>query len=301
MSTSIAEVKGFWNANPCQSALSRETDRRRYFEDISRKRFQGREWHIPTVAQFTSFRGEDVLEVGCGIGTDGFEFARNKARYVGVDLTPKSIEIAKERFELFGVPGRFEVANAEEGLPFPDSSFDHVYSFGVIHHSPEPQRIVREIYRVLRPGGTLTVMLYNRSSINYYVEIMFLRRIFRWCLLPPFMPGLLAAVTGFDRSKLEGHRETLKRKLTKEQWISMNTDGPFCPLARVYDRQEAASLFKDFENVRQEVWEFNVDHWSFIGKAMPDRIAKWIGRCCGWHRMIYATKPLSIEPRATND
>jgi len=120
---------------------------------------------------------------------------------------------------------------------------------------------------------------------------MFLRRIFRWCLLPAFMPGLLAAVTGFDRWKLEGHRKLLEKKMTKEQWISMNTDGPFCPLARVYGRREAAVLFKGFENVRQEIWEFNVDHWSFIGKAIPDRVAKWIGRRYGWHRMIYAQKP----------
>ena len=291
MNTTINEVKGFWNANPCQSDLSREQDRRRYFEDISNKRYHGREWHVPTVAQFSEFRGKDVLEIGCSIATDGLEFARNGARYVGVDLTPKSIEMAKERFNLFGFPGTFEVANAETRLPFPDDSFDHIYSFGVIHHSPVPERIVREIYRVLRPGGTLTVMLYNRSSINYYIEIMLLRRIFKWCLLPAFMPRLLAAVTGFDRWKLEGHREMLKKKLTKEQWISMNTDGPFCPLARVYDEREAAMLFKDFANVRQEVWEFNVDHWSFVGKAIPASVAKWIGRHWGWHRMIYATKP----------
>jgi ubiquinone/menaquinone biosynthesis C-methylase UbiE len=290
MNATISDVKGFWDANPCQSDLSSEQDRRRYFEDISRKRFQGREWHVPIVAAFGSFRGKDVLEIGCSIATDGLEFARNGANYVGIDLTPNSIELAKERFGLFGVSGKFEVANAEERLPFPDAAFDHVYSFGVIHHSPVPERIVREIYRVLRPGGTLTVMLYNRSSINYYVEIMFLRKIFRWCLLPAFMPGLLAAVTGFDRWKLEGHREMLKTKITKEQWISMNTDGPFCPLARVYNRREAAALFKDFDNVRQEIWELNVDHWSFIGKAIPASIAKWIGRRWGWHRMIYAEK-----------
>jgi ubiquinone/menaquinone biosynthesis C-methylase UbiE len=289
--TDITEVKGFWNANPCQSDLSSEQDRRRYFEDITRKRYRGRDWHVPTVARFTAFRGKDVLEIGCGIGTDGLEFARNGARYTGVDLTPKSIQLAKERFGLFGVGGRLEVANGEECLPFPDNSFDHVYSFGVIHHSPVPERIVHEIHRVLRPGGTLTVMLYNRSSINYYIEIMFLRRIFRWCLLPAFMPGLLASVTGFDRWKLEGHREFLKKKLTKEQWVSMNTDGPFCPLARVYSRREAAVLFKDFGNVRQEVWEFNVEHWPFIGKVLPDSVAKWIGRHWGWHRMIYARKP----------
>ena len=293
MKTNIVDVRGYWNANPCNSRLSQETDRRRYFEEISRKRYEGRDWHVPIVAKFNSFRGKDVLEIGCGIGTDGIEFARNGARYTGVDLTPKSTELAAERFGLFGVPGRFEVANAEECLPFGDNCFDHVYSFGVIHHSPAPEKIIREIYRVLRPGGTLTVMLYNRSSINYYVEIMFLRRIFRWCLLPAFMPGTLAAVTGFDRWKLEGHRDRLlkSKKLTKEEWISMNTDGPFCPLARVYNHQEAAVLFNAFENVRQEVWEFNVDHWSFIGKAMPNSLVKWLGRHWGWHRIIRGRKP----------
>jgi SAM-dependent methyltransferase len=292
MATSIDDVKTFWNANPCQSRLSQEAERRRYFEEISQKRFQGREWHIPIIARFDSFRGKDVVEIGCGVGTDGIEFARNGANYVGVDLTPKSVELTRERFQVFGVPGRFEVANAETGLPFPDASVDHVYSFGVIHHSPAPERIVGEIYRILRIGGTFTVMLYNRNSINYCIEIMFLRRLFKWCLLPKFMPRLLSAITGFDRWKLEGHRDLLRKRknISKDEWISMNTDGPFCPLARVYDRREAAALFSSFENVRQEVWEFNVEHWSFIGRAIPDSVAKWIGRRWGWHRMIYGIK-----------
>src|SRR5438067_4650160 len=171
MATSIEDVKSFWNTNPCQSRLSQQAERRRYFEEISRKRFQGREWHVPIVAKFESFRGKDVVEIGCGVGTDGIEFARNGANYVGVDLTPNSVELTRERFEVFGVPGQFEVANAETGLRFPDASVDHVYSFGVIHHSPTPENIVSEIYRILRKGGTFTVMLYNRRSINYYIEI----------------------------------------------------------------------------------------------------------------------------------
>jgi ubiquinone/menaquinone biosynthesis C-methylase UbiE len=292
VNATLDDVRKFWDTTPCQADLSRSDDRLRYFQEISDKRYGGREWHVPIVAQFPAFRGKDVLEIGCGIATDGLEFAKNGANYVGVDLTPHSIEMAKERFTLFGVPGRFEVANAEEGLPFPDSSFDHVYSFGVIHHSPKPEKIIREIHRVLRKHGSFTVMLYNRSSINYYVEIMFLRKLFRWCLLPSFMPKLIAGLTGFDRWKLEGHRQILaeKKRISKEEWISMNTDGPFCPLARVYDRQEAANLFKDFGNVRQEVWEFNVDHWSFVGRAIPKSVAQWMGRHWGWHRMIYGEK-----------
>lgn len=292
MKASLDEVRTFWDTGPCQASLSNAEDRRRYFQEISDRRYGRREWHVPTVAKFTAYRGKDLLEIGCSIATDGLEFAKNGANYVGVDLSPHSIELAKERFSLFGIPGRFEVANAENGLPFPDESFDHVYSFGVIHHSPAPEKIVRELRRVLRKGGTFTVMLYNKSSINYYVEIMFLRRLFRWLLLPNFMPGLLAAITGFDRWKLEGHHKILKERknMSKEEWISMNTDGPFCPLARVYSRKDAAELFRDLGNVRQEVWEFNVEHWSFIGGAMPQSLVKWLGRHWGWHRMIYGQK-----------
>jgi ubiquinone/menaquinone biosynthesis C-methylase UbiE len=288
--TDITEVKEFWNSNPCQSDLSTADDRRRYFEEISRNRFGKREWHVPTVAAFDQYRGKDVLEVGCSIATDGLEFAKNGANYTGVDLTPNAIEMARERFQLFGVPGRFEVSNAEERIPFADETFDHVYSFGVIHHSPVPEKIVREVHRVLRRGGTATVMLYNRSSINYYIEIMFLRKLFRHLLRPKWMPGVLAKITGFDQWKLEGHRETLTKKLTHEQWVSMNTDGPFCPLAKVYNHAEAAQLFADFAEVRQEVWEFNVDHWPGLSKILPKSAERWIGRQWGWHRMIYARK-----------
>jgi ubiquinone/menaquinone biosynthesis C-methylase UbiE len=291
MKANISEVKEFWDSSPCQSNLSEEEDRRRYFDEISRKRFEGREWHVPTVAEFDAFRGKTVLEIGCGVGTDGIEFAKNGANYVGVDLTPNSIELTRERFRLFGIPGQFEVANAEERLPFPDASVDHVYSFGVIHHSPAPEKIVREIHRVLRQGGTFTVMLYNRASVNYYVEIMFLRRIFRRLLLPKFMPKLLATITGFDQWKLQGHREMLKKKISKEEWISMNTDGPYCPLAKVYDHAEAAALFRDFTDVRQEVWEFNPDHWPGLSKILPVSLERWIGRRWGWHRMVHGRKP----------
>ena len=296
----VDDVKTFWNANPCQSTLSDHAERLRYFEEIRERRYRGREWHVPTIARFDQFRDRDVLEIGCGIGTDGVEFARNGARYVGVDLTPNAIGLARERFALYGLDGRFEVANGEARLPFPDESFDHVYSFGVIHHSPRSEAIVDEIYRVLRPGGSFTLMVYNRTSINYYIEIMFLRKLLRHALRPRFMPRLLARVTGLPEWKLDGHRQVLveKGRLSKQAWISMNTDGPFCPLAKVYGRREAAELLRSFGQVRQEVWEFNSDHWPVLGKLLPMRVERAIGRLWGWHRVVYGTKPGSRGSRA---
>ena len=291
MATDIVEVKGYWDTNPCNSNYSAEEDRRRYFEEVTYRRFHGREWHVPLIANFDGFKDKDVLEIGCGIGTDGQAFAEKGARYVGVDLSPNSIALSQERFNLFDIKGTFKVVNAEEGIPFPDDSFDHVYSFGVIHHTPNPRAVVDEIYRVLRQGGTFTVMLYNRSSINYHIEIMFLRKLFRWMLYPKFMPGLISKMTGFDAWKLEGHRELVKRgRMTKQEWININTDGPYCPLSRVYNKREAAKLFSKFDDLRQEIWEFNTEHWSFIGRSISTRLARWIGRKWGWHRIIYGRK-----------
>lgn len=295
MTTNISDVKVYWDANPCNSDYSNKKDRKKYFEEISYRRYNGREWHVPIIAKFEKFKNKDVLEIGCGIGTDGMEFAKKGARYFGIDLTPNAIKLSKERFELFNVKGTFKVVNAEEALPFPDNSFDHVYSFGVIHHTLNPEKIVNEIYRILRPGGAFTVMLYNRSSINYYIEIMFLRKLFRLILYPRFMPSLISKVTGLSEWRLKGHREIMikNRKLTKQEWININTDGPYCPLSRVYNKKEATALFRKFADLKMEIWEFNTDHWPFIKKFIPTKLARGIGRLWGWHRIIYGKKPIT--------
>ena len=291
MTEQIDDVRLFWDANPCGSTLSDLVERRAYFDDHERMRYS-LEPHIPEVARFAAYSGKDVLEIGCGIGCDGLQFARADARYVGVDLTPNGAGITKERLQIYGLPGETYVVDAE-ALPFDDASFDHVYSFGVIHHSPRTERIVDQIFRMLRPGGTVCVMVYNRSSINYYIEIMFLRKLFRLLLWPAFMPRLLAALLGFNREKLERHRALMleRPRMTKEQWVSMNTDGPDCPLAKVYNESEARALFAGFAEVRTEVRHFDRAHWSFLGKLMPDAFVRWLGKRWGWHRMVYARKP----------
>ena len=122
-------------------------------------------------------------------------------------------------------------------------------------------------------------MVYNKTSINYYVEIMFLRKLLRQLLRPSFMPKLIARVTGLDRAKLERHRELLRAKarLTKQEWLNLNTDGPDCPLSGVYTEAEARKLFVAFEAVRTEVWFFDRTHWPFIGRVMPRRLEECSG------------------------
>lgn len=288
---SINEVRTFWNTNPCGSRDSLQQNKIKYFNEIAYKRYL-KEWHIPIVANFSNFKNFDVLEIGCGLGTDGLQFRRNNARYVGVDLTPTAIEMTKEHFRLFGFQGKFLVVNAEK-LPFTDNTFDHIYSFGVIHHSPNTEAIVQEMHRVLRPGGSFCVMVYNKTSINYYIEIMFLRKMFRLLLYPSCMPMFISKITGLDKGKLHDHRNImLSKKMSKQEWININTDGPGCPLAKIYNKNEALCLFKKFEDVKTEVWFFDKSHWPFIGRLLPRYVCRLLGRYWGWHRIIYGRKPV---------
>jgi len=135
-------------------------------------------------------------------------------------------------------------------------------------------------------------MVYNRSSINYYIEIMFLRKLFRLLLRPSWMPRVLSSVLGFKRSVLERHRQLMLERphMTKAEWISINTDGPDCPLAKVYNAGEARKLFSKFDDFRTEAWHFDRSHWSFLGRALPDRFVRYLGRRWGWHRVVYVRK-----------
>jgi len=93
---------------------------------------------------------------------------------------------------------------------------------------------------------------------------------------------------------LRGYREIIIKKgnMSKEEWISINTDGPYCPLAKVYDKKEAFELFKIFEDLRMEAWGFNNSRWSFIGKLIPTSVSHRLGRIWGWHRIVYGRKPV---------
>ena len=209
--------------------------------------------HIPEVVQFGRWADRDVLEVGCGIGTDGARFAGSGARYTGVDQTETAISLARRRFDLKELAGRFQSCSATS-LPFDDGSFDLVYSHGVVHHIADTESAVREFHRVLRPGGTALVMVYHRDSFNYRVNIMMIRRMLAAMLVVPGAPSGIARLTGESPDVLEGHRELLRKHglgyLTDgERFLSNNTDGPGNPLSKVYSRSDVRALFSDFASV----------------------------------------------------
>lgn len=290
---SLNDIKYFWSKHPCGSDTSSNSDKKKFFIEVERYRYN-KIRSIKEMAEFESYNDKKVLEVGCGIGTDGRQFIQSGAIYTGINLDEGSTNYAREAFNLFGLKGKLCVMNAEE-LDFENNSFDHIYSHGVIHHSPNTEKIVQEMYRVLKPGGTINIMIYNKSSINYYFEIMLIRKIFRLLLYFPKSPYVISKITGFNQDKLLSHKNImLNEKMTKNRWISINTDGPDCPLAKVYNKQQSTKLFMEqgFIDIDHKIRYFNKEHYSFLGKLIPYNIADLIGKIGGWHRWVRAIKPL---------
>ena len=154
-------VREFWNAEPCGSRYLENQDN---FEAHARARYR-LEPHIPEFAGFASAKGMRVLEIGVGMGADYLEWLKAGAYATGVDLSSASLEKARRRCEMAGYRPDLRVADGEN-LPFPDSVFDVVYSYGVMHHSPNPEACVQEAWRVLKPGGQARIMLYHHPSLT---------------------------------------------------------------------------------------------------------------------------------------
>jgi 2-polyprenyl-3-methyl-5-hydroxy-6-metoxy-1,4-benzoquinol methylase len=163
----IDTVKAYWDARPCNIRHSKlPVGSKEYFNEVEKRKYYV-EPHIPAFAQFERWKGKRVLEVGCGIGTDTINFARAGAQVTAVDLSSESISVAKKRAEVFGFGERvrFCQADAERLSEFvPVEPYDLVYSFGVIHHTPNPPRAAHEIRKFMGRDSELRLMLYAKNS-----------------------------------------------------------------------------------------------------------------------------------------
>jgi SAM-dependent methyltransferase len=291
-------VREFWQANPCGSKFAdAPVGTRAFFERVEAHRYE-KEWHIPAAAGFDGARGLKVLEIGCGLGTDGARFARAGAAYTGVDLTEAAVSLARRNFELQELPGEFRTADAEN-LDFADGSFDLVYSHGVLHHTPDTARAVREVHRVLKPGGRAVVMLYHRDSYNYRVNIGVLRRAGAHLLRTGAGVKLAHLLTGEPSASLREHaariREDSRQYLSAGEFLSRNTDGAGNPLTRVYSRREARELFRDFAEVELATHFLNKRWLPLVGPLLPRPAEAWLAARWGWHLWVYARKAVSSE------
>lgn len=256
-----------WGQDPCgaEHGAEQEFGTREFFDSVERHRYTEYAPWMPSVMGFDKFAGARLLEIGCGMGSDLLQFARGGAVCTGIDLTPRSVEITRHRFKLYGQRGDFVLSDGEH-LPFADESFDVVYSNGVLHHTPDTAGAVREVHRVLRRGGTAKVMLYHKHSLYYWSE-MIVRR------------GLIGG-------------EFLRGRSTHEimsRWVEHSEHGGR-PLVKVYSRRESRKLFEMFSEVKVEVEQFTRPELRVLSRLVNENLFQRLRRSIGWNVIITATK-----------
>jgi 2-polyprenyl-3-methyl-5-hydroxy-6-metoxy-1,4-benzoquinol methylase len=268
---SIEKVKKYWDQRPCNIRHSPEpVGTRKYFDEVEARKYFV-EPHIPRFAEFERWRGKEVLEIGCGIGTDTVNFARSGARVTAVELSPKSMAIARQRVEVYGLNERvkFYEGSAEELASFlPIKTFDLVYAFGVIHHTPHPERVLEQLRNYVRPGTILKIMVYHRRSWKVF-----------W------------AVMKYGKGNFRNVKEIVARH-SEAQTGS--------PVTYTYTRREARRLLEGHGFRVTEMW---VDHIfpyrvseyvqyryrRALGfRLIPPPLFRWLERRVGWHLCITA-------------
>jgi SAM-dependent methyltransferase len=246
------EVQTFWNAHPCGDhivgGLRQEfaDDYERFFAAYDRWRYD-QEGHIPATLDRFPWQGKKVLEIGLGQGAESEQLIRRGARWSGLDLTAESVARVGARLSIRDLPHDDLKQGSALAIPYPDSSFDYVFSHGVLHHIPDIATAQAEIHRVLKPGGTLVAMLYARRSLNFQVSIRVIRRAVLAGAYPfrRFVRG-----TGMLRKHLDNAAEVgLRNYLSLATFTHRNTDGPLNPFARVYSVPEVARDFPSFQVV----------------------------------------------------
>jgi ubiquinone/menaquinone biosynthesis C-methylase UbiE len=263
-----------WTTDPCGPETTAAPGTAAYAQELIAGRHAYAPWFTEALG-YAGTAGLDVLDVGCGQGIDLAQYAAAGARVTGIDLTPHHAQLARSHLEALGLSG--EVVNGDaESLPFPDSSFDRVSSNGVLHHTPDIERALLEIRRVLRPGGEARILVYNRRSFHYWLfQVLWQGLWHRELLEERSMAGVLSR--GVERSSI-GAR----------------------PLVRVYTPPEVRALLSraGFVDVRTDVGVFNTmdtplsDVVARHTRLLDDqRVLDWLGRVGGWYVLGCGRRP----------
>jgi len=279
-----AKIREFWNSHPCGDSIvgglndSFAGDYDRFFDVYDAWRYR-QESHIPACLDQVEWSGREVLEIGLGQGCESEQIIRRGARWSGLDLTDESISRVTARLIGRSLPYDEMRQGSVVSIPWPDDSFDIVFSHGVLHHVPQIHEAQREIHRVLRPGGMLVAMLYARNSLNFQVSIRFLRRsavlaAFLW-RRSPLVARLPILQQHLDNAADEG----LWRYLELRNFTHHNTNGPENPFVRVYTMKDVARDFPGFTVHRA------TRHYMH---APPLPVHGWPGASrLGWHLWLH--------------
>jgi len=252
-----SDVKAFWEANPLSaSAIDAEPGTPAFFEAHNRMRFASEPAGIQSkFYEWEHQQGKALLDIGCGTGYVAALYASGGAKVTAVDITERAIELTRKRLAWANLSAETRVANAE-ALPFADAAFDVVTSFGVLHHTPDTSKALREVARVLKPGGTTYLMFYHRNSFAYR-------------LLFPAKRLMQSAWRG---------------KSAQDQVNAV--DGDSNPLGKVYSRSDLKALMPGFKDFQFGTWELFFHHADKIPQPFRDFIARhW-----GWFLYVKATR-----------
>ena len=248
------DIKGFWEQGPPMGFIGEKLS----YGEKREFRYSLQDYMHETF-QFDTFAGKKVLEIGCGGGIDSAEFARNGALVTSTDFTEVGVKTTSELLEEANLPVNVFQADATN-LQFEDNTFDCVYSFGVLHHIPDIRKTLSEIQRVLKPGGQIMVMVYNKDSLLYGYSIVYLH--------------------GIEEKQLE--------KLTIEEltakYSERKEDNPY---TKVYTKAEACDLFSEYFSSCSVIVRYNVIDMPQQRKVKVDVSNDYE---LGWHLIIKGIK-----------
>lgn len=249
-----SQIKDYWEKNV---NLGKWDTLEEQIKGIEEYHYKLHPW-LPKIYNFSKYEGKRVLEVGCGQGVDLSRFAKNGANVTGIDLTEEGIRIARERFRILGLNGNLLVEDAEN-LPFQENYFDMVYSHGVLHHTPDTQKAIDEIHRVLKPGGDCVVLIYHKYSLHNFYRCM--GRLNYWILKKMgredvwlkkarayAKANIEKNIWGYGADPVSGARNFLRMEVNEDI---------HCPLVKTYSRRGAKMLFKKFSNIETDCFYFN--------------------------------------------
>lgn len=258
-------IKNYWNTRPCNINHSKkEIGSLEYFNEVDYKRYFV-EPHILKFADFDNQNNKKILELGCGIGTDSIRFVKAGALLTTIDLSEKSVELTKKRFKQYNLTASIHCGNIENLSSFiPPEPYDLIYSFGVIHHTENPSKVLEEIKKYCNKDTKIKIMVYNKYS---------------WKAFTFFITN--------------GYRFKFNYEKTIQYFAEAQLN---CPRAVVYSKSSLKKLLENFNIIsikKDHIFVYKIEDYikgkytkTWYFKFMPMFLFNWLKRNFGWHYLV---------------